>query len=206
MRVARPFQGRVAGLKAPPYINLENAPHLRAADGNLLCDVQCRRMAPLIVMFASWAIARLIGIAGWSEADSWSGALRFALAVMFIFTAWSHFHPRTRAALIRMVPANLPAPAILVTVTGVLEFVGAIGLLLPLVLKKRVIHLTATRKDRFDKRRRGDWSANESMSLPPARTACMTCFTMPACDRLRSIFLSAFRFMAHSSPQRRCNQ
>jgi uncharacterized membrane protein len=43
----------------------------------------------------------------------------------------SHFHPRTRPELIRMVPDSLPAPALLVSATGVLELLGAIGLLVP---------------------------------------------------------------------------
>jgi uncharacterized membrane protein len=89
-------------------------------------------MAPLIVMLAAWLLARSIGFTGvWPQADSWSGALRIALAAMFVFTAVSHFHPRTRSDLIRMVPASLPAPALLVTATGVLELLGAIGLLVP---------------------------------------------------------------------------
>jgi hypothetical protein len=37
---------------------------------------------------------------------------------MFVFTAVSHFHSRTRPDLIRMVPESLPAPALLVTVAG----------------------------------------------------------------------------------------
>jgi uncharacterized membrane protein len=53
---------------------------------------------------------------------------------MFVFTAGSHFHPRTRPDLIRMVPASLPAPAHLVSATGVLEFLGAIGLMVPRAL------------------------------------------------------------------------
>lgn len=89
-------------------------------------------MAPLIVMLAGWVVARTIGLTGlWHQADSWSGALRFALAAMFLFTAISHFHPRTRPDLIRMVPAHLPAPAPLVTATGVLELIGSIGLFVP---------------------------------------------------------------------------
>ena len=89
-------------------------------------------MAPLIVMFAAWLLARSIGFTGvWPQVDSWSGALRAGLAAMFVFTALSHFHPRTRPDLVRMVPANLPAPTLLVTATGVLEFLGAIGLLVP---------------------------------------------------------------------------
>jgi uncharacterized membrane protein len=50
---------------------------------------------------------------------------------MFVFTAVSHFHPRTRPDLVRMVPASLPAPGLLVSVTGVLELFGAIGLMVP---------------------------------------------------------------------------
>ena len=89
-------------------------------------------MAPLIVMLGSWVVVRAIGFIGaWDVADSWSASLRFALAAMFLFTAVSHFHPRTRPDLIRMVPDVLPAPSMLVTVTGVLELLGAIGLLVP---------------------------------------------------------------------------
>jgi uncharacterized membrane protein len=89
-------------------------------------------MAPLIVMLGSWVVVRAIGFIGaWDVADSWSASLRFALAAMFLFTAISHFHPRTRPDLIRMVPDMLPAPSMLVTVTGVLELLGAIGLLVP---------------------------------------------------------------------------
>jgi uncharacterized membrane protein len=89
-------------------------------------------MAPLIVMLAGWLVARVIGATGvWAAAASWSGALRIGLSAMFLFTAASHFHPRTRPDLIRMVPTNLPAPALLVTATGMLELIGAIGLLVP---------------------------------------------------------------------------
>jgi uncharacterized membrane protein len=89
-------------------------------------------MAPLIVMVVAWGVLRGIGAAGFfPAADSWAGALRFALAVMFVFTAISHFHPRTRGDLVRMVPPMFPEPALLVTVTGVFELAGAIGLLMP---------------------------------------------------------------------------
>jgi len=89
-------------------------------------------MAPLIVMLVVSGIARAVGVSGvWPQIDSWNGALRIGLAAMFAFTALSHFLPRTRPDLIRMVPAGLPSPALLVTVTGVLEFLGAAGLLLP---------------------------------------------------------------------------
>jgi len=101
-------------------------------------------MAPLIVMLAAWLVARWIGLTGvWPQADSWSRALRIALAAMFVFTAVSHFHPRTRPDLVRMVPASLPVPALLVTATGVLEVLGAIGLLVPQALPAAAYGLIA---------------------------------------------------------------
>jgi uncharacterized membrane protein len=101
-------------------------------------------MAPLIVMLIGWLGARSLGFAGvWPQADSWNGALRIALAAMFMFTAVSHFHPRTRPDLIRMVPARLPAPAMLVSATGVLELLGAIGLLVPQALPAAAYGLMA---------------------------------------------------------------
>ena len=101
-------------------------------------------MAPLIVMLAAWVVARSIGFTGaCPPADSWSGALRIGLAARFVFTAISHFDPRTRPDLMRMVPSSLPAPARLVTATGVLEFLGAIGLLLPQALPAAAYGLIA---------------------------------------------------------------
>jgi uncharacterized membrane protein len=49
---------------------------------------------------------------------------------MFVFTAIAHFAP-TRKDLIAMVPPAFPTPDLLVTITGILELAGAIGLLLP---------------------------------------------------------------------------
>ena len=87
-------------------------------------------MASLVVMLVGWIVARMLALSGLGyQTDSWSGSLRFALALMFAFTAASHFHPRTRPDLVRMVPPNLPALALLVTATGGLELVGAIALL-----------------------------------------------------------------------------
>jgi uncharacterized membrane protein len=60
---------------------------------------------------------------------AWPVALRGGLAVMFLVTGTTHFVV-LRADLIAMVPPALPAPGLLVTVTGVLELAGAVGLLL----------------------------------------------------------------------------
>jgi uncharacterized membrane protein len=60
----------------------------------------------------------------------WWNALRIALAGMFLLTASAHWGKR-REDLIRMVPAPLPRPDVLVTITGIGEILGAVGLLIP---------------------------------------------------------------------------
>ncbi|MGA4725964.1 DoxX family protein [Micromonospora taraxaci] len=88
-------------------------------------------MAPLIALLVGSALARVAGLAGISALDGWHPALRVGLALMFTLTAVAHFVGRRRADLIAMVPPRLPRPDLLVTATGVLELIGAIGLLVP---------------------------------------------------------------------------
>jgi uncharacterized membrane protein len=88
-------------------------------------------MAPLIALTAGFALLRLLGAAGVDALDGWQPALRGGLALMFLLTASAHFLGSRRADLIAMVPARLPRPELLVTITGILEIVGAAGLLLP---------------------------------------------------------------------------
>lgn len=87
-------------------------------------------MAPLIVLLVATAAARTAGFFGTPYLRSWAASARAGLAVMFCFTAIAHFSSM-RADLIRMVPPGVPNPALMVTVTGVCEFLGAIGLLVP---------------------------------------------------------------------------
>ncbi|SCE71166.1 DoxX family protein [Micromonospora chokoriensis] len=92
-------------------------------------------MAPLIALLVGSALARLAGLAGISALDGWHPALRVGLALMFALTAVAHFDGRRRGDLIAMVPPRLPRPDLLVTATGVLELVGAIGLLVPATVR-----------------------------------------------------------------------
>jgi uncharacterized membrane protein len=55
---------------------------------------------------------------------------RYALVVMFIFTTTAHFN-RMKHDLARMIPAYFPRPLLIVYITGVLELLGAAGLVLP---------------------------------------------------------------------------
>lgn len=90
-------------------------------------------MAPLffllITTIAVYAVGRLNSAAAERGLGTWPVAIRFGLAVMFVVTGISHF-VGMREALIDMVPPWLPAAAALVTATGVLELLGAFGLLL----------------------------------------------------------------------------
>jgi uncharacterized membrane protein len=88
-------------------------------------------VVPLIALLLGFVAARLIGLLGVDALDGWRPALQVGLALMFVLTAVAHFAANRRADLIAMVPPMLPRPDLLVTVTGVLELAGAIGLLIP---------------------------------------------------------------------------
>ncbi|MCP2169749.1 DoxX family protein [Goodfellowiella coeruleoviolacea] len=87
-------------------------------------------MAPLISLLVGWLGARLAGLLGVVPLDNWQGSLRVGVALMFVVTGVVHF-VHYRADLVAMVPPALPRPELLVTVTGVLELLGAAGLLVP---------------------------------------------------------------------------
>jgi uncharacterized membrane protein len=88
-------------------------------------------MAPLITLLAGSIVARILGWAGIDYVDNWIKAIAVGLAAMFVLTGVAHFVPPRRADLIAIVPPWLPAPGLLVTLTGGLEFLGAVGLLVP---------------------------------------------------------------------------
>jgi uncharacterized membrane protein len=103
-------------------------------------------MIPLLVLAVTFAIFRLAGWLGVAFFNNWLTSLRAALACMFLLTASAHWG-RRRPDLIRMVPAGLgPAglmPAgLIVTLTGILEIVGAVGLLIPATVQPAAIGLT----------------------------------------------------------------
>jgi uncharacterized membrane protein len=89
-------------------------------------------MTPFIVLLASFLLFRGLLSRVVPAFRSHATALRWALAVMFLLTASAHFGAR-RPDLVRMVPPIFPDPALLVTLTGIAEMLGAVGLLLPRV-------------------------------------------------------------------------
>ena len=61
---------------------------------------------------------------------SWQHCALYALAVMFVFTATAHFN-KMKHDLAKMIPSSFPRPLLIVYITGVLELLGAAGLVLP---------------------------------------------------------------------------
>lgn len=85
-------------------------------------------MEPLIALVGVTALLLIAGRLGVQALRPWPVALAGGLAAMFVLTGVAHF-VGMREELIAMVPPALPAPGLLITVTGVLELAGAAGLL-----------------------------------------------------------------------------
>jgi uncharacterized membrane protein len=89
-------------------------------------------MAVLVVLFGSWLILRAIGALGVAALATWHDSVRYALAIMFVFTGIAHF-TKMRHDMARMIPSFFPQPMLIIYITGVCEFLGAAGLLIPRV-------------------------------------------------------------------------
>jgi uncharacterized membrane protein len=88
-------------------------------------------MVVLVVLLVSLVLFVGLGSLGVGALSTWHEVVAWALATMFLFTASSHFVARTREDLIAMVPGVFPKPALLVSLTGFLEGLGAVGLMIP---------------------------------------------------------------------------
>ncbi|WP_432884493.1 DoxX family protein [Kribbella sp. CA-245084] len=97
-------------------------------------------MIPLVLILATIGF-RALGTLGVRRFTTWPVAAAHAMAVMLLFTASAHLVPASvtvmpnHADMVRMVPPFLPYADALVYLTGVLELLGAAGLV-----------ITATRK------------------------------------------------------------
>ena len=88
-------------------------------------------MAVIVTLVLGALGARLVGWLGVDYVDTWPSAIAVGLAAMFVVTGIAHFVNPLRQDMIAIVPPRLPAPGLLVTITGVLELLGAVGLLYP---------------------------------------------------------------------------
>ncbi|MFF5210029.1 hypothetical protein [Streptosporangium sp. NPDC000396] len=90
----------------------------------------------LIVLAAASLVFRLLGALGVTRFATWQACAAHAMAVMLAVTASAHFAPGSvtvmpnHADLVRMVPPFVPYPDFVVYATGVLELLGAAGLVL----------------------------------------------------------------------------
>ncbi|MEU8003502.1 hypothetical protein AB0B66_20285 [Catellatospora sp. NPDC049111] len=88
------------------------------------------------VLIIALLVLRGLGALGVRRFATWAASGAHALAVMLVMTASAHFVPArvtvmpTHADLVAMVPPFVPAPGLMVYATGVLELLGAIGLVL----------------------------------------------------------------------------
>lgn len=71
-----------------------------------------------------------LGALGVDALSTCPEVVAWALAAMFLFTASAHF-TKTRDDFVAMVPTAFPKPDLLVSLTGILEALGAVGLLIP---------------------------------------------------------------------------
>lgn len=87
-------------------------------------------MVPLFVLLLGFAVLRCAGLLGVTALNNLELPLRIALFLMFLLTASAHWG-KGRPDLIRMVPSAVPHAGTWVSVTGILEILGAVGLLVP---------------------------------------------------------------------------
>lgn len=80
---------------------------------------------------APWLVQRgMLAAQRWA---SWSAAAGAGMAVVYVCTAITHFVEPQRSGLIAIVPSLVPAPALVVTLSGIAEIALAIALVTPRV-------------------------------------------------------------------------
>ncbi|NUW46607.1 DoxX family protein [Nonomuraea rhodomycinica] len=141
-------------------------------------------MAPFIALIGGFVVLRVLGLAGIEVLDSWQPALRGALALMFVTTGIPHFVPSWRRDFVAMIPPVFPRPALLVTLTGVLELAGAAGLLIAPLAPFAAIGLALLMAAMFPANvsaaRRGLTLAGKPVTPLPIRTALQVLFIAAA--------------------------
>jgi uncharacterized membrane protein len=87
-------------------------------------------MILLFVLIGSAVLFRALGLFGVPFFATWRDSTLCALTVMFCFTGIAHFGS-TRTEIEKMVPPWVPSPRRIVMWTGILEILGAVGILIP---------------------------------------------------------------------------
>ena len=113
-------------------MNADRAPELKASVGWLRIATEECLMTPFLILLISSLLLRGVGWLGVTYLDSWRAAVCVALAITFLFTGATHFSDLKQDYAV-MIPNPFPKSLWLIYLSGVLEIVGAIGLLLPRV-------------------------------------------------------------------------
>jgi uncharacterized membrane protein len=98
-------------------------------------------MIPFVLLITSFVALGALGHFGLPFSYGWRTSLSLALSGMFLLTASAHWGKR-RQDLIRMVPPVFARPAMLVTMTGILEILGAVGLVIPMLSRYAALGLS----------------------------------------------------------------
>lgn len=87
-------------------------------------------MVPFISLIVSFLLFRMVGFLGLNDLNDWHTSLQWAVVTMLLLSASAHWGKR-RSDLVSMVPPAFPQKEWIVTVTGILEIAGALGILVP---------------------------------------------------------------------------
>jgi uncharacterized membrane protein len=87
-------------------------------------------MAPLFILVISFLVLRTVGFLGVRRLSSWKEAGLLAVAIMFLFTGATHFTDM-KHDYAAMLPEFVPNRLWVIHLTGALQILGAVGLLVP---------------------------------------------------------------------------
>jgi uncharacterized membrane protein len=87
-------------------------------------------VAPLFILVISLLVLRGVGLLGVRRLSSWREAGLIAVAIMFLFTGATHF-TGMKHDYAAMLPGFVPNELWVIHLTGALQILGAVGLLVP---------------------------------------------------------------------------
>ena len=87
-------------------------------------------LTTILVRWTTWWLAGR-GSRTAAELDNWPTATASGMAAVFVSTGVTHFVEPQRSGLIAIVPGFVPNPALIITLTGIIEFVLVVGLIYP---------------------------------------------------------------------------
>lgn len=87
-------------------------------------------MVPFIALIVSFLLFRGLGLLGLNYLNDGHTSLQWAVVIMLLLSASAHWG-RRRPDLVKMVPPAFPQKEWIITVTGILEIAGALGILVP---------------------------------------------------------------------------